>query len=93
MKFERKKLSLKLSCLTLVLLNACAEPPKLTPHFIDTDLNECREYEIIDKENFTVQFKTSHPLEKCNGYFAVPAKEAAEWKRYLLELKNSTSVD
>jgi hypothetical protein len=88
MKYAERKLNLKLSCLILVLLSACAEQPKLTPYFIDTDLSECREYEVIDKENFKVQFKASHPIDHCNGFFAVPAKEAAEWKQYLLEFKN-----
>ena|GEM_PF-4079563 len=48
---------------------------KPTPHFIDTDLDECREYEIVSENPFTVRYKTYHELKKCNGYICVPPSQ------------------
>ena len=79
---------MKLSYLIPVLiLSACgSNPPDATPYFIDTDLKECREYEVVNKTDYSIKFKQSWPLEHCNGYFAVPGKQAAEWKQYLLDM-------
>ncbi len=72
---------------TVCLLTSCDDAPPLTPHFIDTDIKTCREYVIIDEDNLTLAFKQSHPIEKCNGYFAIPGGEFKLWKEYLLKKK------
>lgn len=92
MKFVKRKSLLKKIFLTtsLVSLFGCVGAPKITPHYIDTQLNECREYEVTNKEQMTIRFKEAHPLSHCNGFFAVPASEAARWRKYCLDSKCTT---
>jgi len=71
-----------------LILSSCAGAPPLSPHFIDTDLMECREYEIVDREKLTIRKKRDLPIQACNGFFALPASEAAAWKRYYLKNKD-----
>ena len=74
-------------------LSACAGIPKITPHVIDTQLNECREYKVVDYENVKIKFVKSHPIDKCNGYYSLPPKEAAELKAWYLKNKKSSNTD
>lgn len=86
MKLDARKLSLSLSLLIIVLVNiSCEKPPKVTPFVIDTDLQECREYEVIDQENFIIKFKESHPIEYCNGYWSASPSDFAAAKEYLVK--------
>lgn len=88
MRYDERKLNWKNLLLIVALVSvfvSCDKPPKITPHVIDTDLMECREYEIIDHENFIIKFKESHPITKCNGYYSISAEEMANLKQYWLE--------
>lgn len=69
-------------------LSACGGAPPISPHFIDTDLMECREYEVVDKDKLIIKKKRDLPIEECNGFFAVPASEARAWKEYYLKNKD-----
>lgn len=71
-----------------LFLSACGGAPPITPHFIDTDLMECREYEVVDKEKMIIKKKRDLPIEACNGFFAIPAAEARAWKEYYLKNKD-----
>lgn len=82
-----KRKSLLSLLLLMVCLSSCDDAPDLTPHFVDTDLKTCREYEVIDQDRLTLAFKQSWPIEHCNGYFAIPGGEFKLWKEYLLKKK------
>lgn len=86
MRLDARKLSLKLSLLIIVLVStSCESPPKITPFVIDTDLQECREYEVTDQENFIIKFKESHPINYCNGFWSTSPSDFAIAKDYLIK--------
>lgn len=67
----------------------CAGAPKITPHILDTQLNELREYEVLDAERMTIRFKKEHPLPRGragygNGFFCAPQAEVAAWRDWCL---------
>lgn len=91
MRFVARKLSLKKAALTaLISLTACAGAPKLTPHAIDTDLMECREYKVINETQLVIKYEKSWPIEHCNNFFAIPWSQAERWKKYCLDNKCTT---
>lgn len=76
----------------MLILSSCAGAPKLTPHFLDTQLKEMREYEVIDKTTLTIKFKARHPMDwgkntYGNGFFCIPPDEPGLWKAYCLKHK------
>jgi hypothetical protein len=65
-----------LSLLSLSAFSSCDIFKKTpTPHFIDTDLSECREYEVVSDSPLTFRYKGYYPIDHCNGYIAVPADQ------------------
>ena len=94
MRSERKRLSLKKLLLIIVpsvAIISCDDSPELTPHFVDVDLQECREYEIIDKKAMIIKKKKDWPIEHCNGFFAIPADQARAWKEYYIKKREQKS--
>lgn len=90
-----KRLDLKLICLMglVVSLGACADLPKVTPHFLDTQLEEMREYQVVDKKRLEIKFKKAHPMEwgkntYGNGFICIPPQEAAELKSWYLKMQS-----
>lgn len=90
MKLKKRKLRWKKILLISGLsFTGCASMPEVTPHVVDTQLMRCREYTVIDKENLTIKFKKSWPIEHCNGFYAIPQEEAALLKNYFLQMKSN----
>lgn len=74
------------------LLIGCAGAPKITPHVLDTQLMELREYKVIDAKNLTIQFVQSHPMTASqntygNGFWCIPADQAKTWQQWCLKNK------
>lgn len=72
------------------LLVGCAGAPKLTPHFLDTQLMELREYEVINSQTMAIKFKEIHPITQGqdgygNGFFCIKGEEAKLWKEYMIK--------
>jgi hypothetical protein len=94
MRLERKRLSLKRLLLIVVpsiVFISCEDSPDMTPHFVDVDLQECREYEIIDKKAMIIKKKKDWPIDHCNGFFAIPADQARAWKEYYIKKREQKS--
>lgn len=71
--------------LTAILLNSCAGFPKISPHVLSVKNGKCGEYEIEKKSNqcnVRFKFKQWHPIEHCDGYFAISADDVAKIKEY-----------
>lgn len=69
----------------VIVFSGCAGTPKMTPHFIDTDIKECREYEVVNKDTLQIKKVKDWPIAHCNGMFAIPKEEARAWKEWYLE--------
>lgn len=75
-------------------LTSCAGTPSFSPHYLDTQLKEMREYEVVDPKNFSIKYKDRHPMtwgsgrSYGNGFFCIPAGEAAAWRQHLLRERN-----
>lgn len=65
----------------------CASTPPVTPHVIDTDLLECREYEVVNTDTLQLRKKADWPIQHCNGFWAMPPNEAALWKKWFIDQK------
>lgn len=83
-----QKLKLSLTLLIFVL-NGCDDKIKVSPHFIDTDLMEVREYGIIDAENLIITQDPIFikPITAANGMFCIPMSEVRPLKEYWLKKK------
>lgn len=73
----------------VIAVAGCAGAPKITPHILDTQLNELREYEVMDPEQMTIRYKRSHALPRSrdgygNGFFCAPQSEVAAWRDWCL---------
>lgn len=104
MNYEKRKLNWKRDWLTLtnnsflVLLFVfvgCKTNtyPKTSPHVVDTDLMEVREYEIVDPKTIVVKYKTTHPIEKANGMWCIPKEQVSSWKQFLIESQKQKNMD
>lgn len=74
-------------------LSACESAPPLSPHFLDTQGKEMREYEIVDPAKMTFKFKFAHRMDwgkdtYGNGFVCIPPEQFVEWREYYLKNKN-----
>lgn len=88
MSYVKKNLRFALILLTLAV-SSCSQAPDVHPLFIDTELKECVEHAVLDKENFTISDKPVRiwPLEHCDGNISMTMKEFKQMKDYILEQK------
>ena len=71
--------------LTATVVSGCVGFPKIAPHVISLKNGKCGEYEIIQGSNacdVSYKFKQWHPIEKCEGYFALSAEDVGKLKSY-----------
>jgi hypothetical protein len=57
--------------------------PELHPHVADVQLNELREYEVIDKRNFKIKYKDTHPFKDVHNMWCFPAQDIVDIKEYI----------
>lgn len=70
----------RICSMALVLsLSACASAPKPTPYLINLKTQTCAEYAVTKDSPITFGFIRWHPITDCDGYFAIPPKQAAEY--------------
>jgi hypothetical protein len=77
----------------IVSLSACAGAPPISPHFLDTQAKEMREYQVVDANKMTFDYKQSHPMQwgkdtYGNGFVCIPPEQFAEWREYYLKNKS-----
>lgn len=75
--------------LTALSLNSCAtfNVKQLTPSFVDTVNNQCREYKVV-QDKPKVEFGKDPiiwPLAHCNGYIALPTDQVTDMRRHYEE--------
>lgn len=71
-----------------LILGACSEFPDVHPTVLDTQLDEGRVYNIIDKSNFTIQYSHTIAVEEMNGYFCLSQADFAAVKKYAVDNQN-----
>lgn len=74
--------------LFVVFLSACSEFPDIHPTVLDTQLEEGRVYNVIDKKNFTIQYSHSITIPEMNGYFCLSQADFAAVKKYAVDNQN-----
>jgi hypothetical protein len=67
----------------MVMTTSCAFDPKsLTPNFVDTQHQTCREYKVTETSpKIVFVFDKEYPISHCDGFFALPVAQALEVKR------------
>lgn len=70
--------SLSLTGLLLLILSGCQTTMKPTPYILAVKSGQCGEYSIVKDNPITFAFKVWHPIADCDGFFAIPADQAAE---------------
>jgi hypothetical protein len=74
--------------LLALIFTACSEFPDVKPTVLDTQLEEGRVYNIIDKKNFTIQYSHSITIPEMNGYFCLSQEDFAAVKKYAVDNQN-----
>jgi hypothetical protein len=74
--------------LVVFCILSCASAPQVTPHVIDTQLQECREYKVVNTDTLEVRKVKDWPIQHCEGFWAIPPEEAALLKAWYLKQKN-----
>ena len=80
-----------LTLLAMFFLSGCAGVPEISPHVIDSDISECREYKIVNPDTLEVKKVKDWPIEHCNGFWAVPPEQARLWKEWLLKQRKGNN--
>lgn len=84
---------LKICLMAIIGTSAgCANFPELHPHIISLKNGLCGEYEVVkqnDACDIEYRFKQWHPIEKCEGYFALPPSDITELKKYQVRVCNN----
>jgi hypothetical protein len=71
--------------LTCLMTSGCTSFPKLHPHILSLKNSKCGEYKVVqqtDACNIKYEFVQWHPLEYCEGFFALPPEDIAALREY-----------
>lgn len=90
MKFAKRRCVWKL-IFGMLSLSACAGAPKVTPHILDTQLGEMREYRFTNDYDLRGPVKI-HDMQwgrdtYGNGFMCIPLDEAAKFRRWAMQQK------
>lgn len=82
MRWPKKAKTFLMVLLVSSVVGSCGSIPEVKPYLISPKNNVCGEYYQSSKDPVEYKFKKWHPIEDCEGFFALSPEDVAALREY-----------